>query len=583
LENNTINAFYIGVYYLYYVNGPVIRNNRVTGTGGASSYMGMYYIYCNGSTPCDISSNKIRGFYGYGLMTYYPSGTSANRGKIMNNIVMSNPNTTCNYGMMIYYPTYVDVVNNTSVILGNTNASSYAAYIYFSSYTGGRSYNNLFANFATGFASYSYFYSGYSQASDYNNYYTSGSVLLYDVYNGLNHANLGLWRASTFAATSLGGFDKNSISYNPGLNTTTGFPDPTSPNSWSLNGRGIQLAGNIKDINGNARPVTLAAGVPDIGAAEFEPESTPPDAIVTPLVGVPGSKQYYTFGYDTVAVINWNPTLGITTPLIVKQYSGRKAPGFSSVSPNRFMYFYTDIKATGSGNTYDFSPDIYYMDPWLGTMGAEANVKLAHKFANNPWIAYGGAASSSNTSRNFITAGGLTSFGMYTGIDTNILSAIVKPKSSTIICNGSYVILKANTATGYSYQWNKNGLAISGATLDSFMATTPGDYSVTITSGSNSATSIPITVAVVPSPMALVSASGPLTYCTGSNLQLNATTAPGLTYQWQVNGNNINGATNPSYTVAGPGSYTVVVRNIGCGTTSPAAVVSPGPLKVNLG
>lgn len=579
IENNTINAYYIGMAYLYYVNGIKIRNNTVLGAS-SSSYMGMYYIYQYGANqPCDISNNLIKGFYGYGLMTYYPYGTSSNRGKIMNNVVISNPNTTSNYGMMIYYPNYVDVANNTSIMVG-PSATSYAAYLYWASYTGSRAYNNAFQNYTGGYALYGYFYTGYSQSCDYNNYYTTGSNVVYDVYNGLSYTNIDLWRKSSFA-TNVGNLDRNSISYDAGLDKNTGMPDPSNPGVWSVNGRGMQIAGYNKDKAGNNRPDVVTAGVPDIGAYEVEPQVEPPYATAVPATATPGSKQFFIFGYDTVAAINWNSTLGITAPLQVKQYSGRKAPAF--VSPNRYMYFYTDIQATANGTTFNYNPEIYYYDTWLGTIPVEGNLKLAHRYQANPWIAYNGTASQVNVSRNIISANNLTAFGSFTGIDTNIFSAYVKPMSSTIICSGSYVTLKANTGSGYTYQWSKNGNPIPGATADSLNASSAGDYTVAVTSGSQTAVSIAITVAVIAPPMALVTASGPLTYCTGNGLQLAASTGSGLTYQWQLNGNNINGATNSTYSVSGPGSYTVIVRNIACGTTSPAAVVTPGPLNVNLG
>ena len=39
-------------------------------------------------------------------------------------------------------------------------------------------------------------------------------------------------------------------------------------------------------------------------------------------------------------------------------------------------------------------------------------------------------------------------------------------------------MLNAYVATGYAYQWKKNGVAIAGATLSSYTATTSGSYTV---------------------------------------------------------------------------------------------------------
>src|ERR1043165_6186747 len=81
--------------------------------------------------------------------------------------------------------------------------------------------------------------------------------------------------------------------------------------------------------------------------------------------------------------------------------------------------------------------------------------------------------------------------------------------------------------------------------------------------------------------MALIYSSGTLTYCTGTSLTL-STSPGGTTYQWKLNNVNV-GTNSQNYTVASAGSYTVTVRNIGCSVTSPATVVSPGPLVVSLG
>src|SRR5690606_35314432 len=51
----------------------------------------------------------------------------------------------------------------------------------------------------------------------------------------------------------------------------------------------------------------------------------------------------------------------------------------------------------------------------------------------------------------------------------------------------------------------------------------------------------------------------------------------------QLNGNNIPGATGHTYPVSQPGSYTVVVTNIGCSSTSTLTPVSSGPISVELG
>jgi plastocyanin len=60
-------------------------------------------------------------------------------------------------------------------------------------------------------------------------------------------------------------------------------------------------------------------------------------------------------------------------------------------------------------------------------------------------------------------------------------AATVTPSGTVNICTGSSVKLQANTGTGLTYQWTKNGVNIAGATMSSFTATTAGNYRVVVT------------------------------------------------------------------------------------------------------
>ena len=143
-------------------------------------------------------------------------------------------------------------------------------------------------------------------------------------------------------------------------------------------------------------------------------------------------------------------------------------------------------------------------------------------------------------------------------------------------------MLKANTGTGYTYQWKKAGVNIDNATSSNYTATTAGAYSVVVTNATGcSATSALINVAVNPVPLANVAAASALTFCEGKTVQLKAITGTGYTYQWKRGGADIAGATSSNYTASATGFYTVIVTNAtGCSTTSAAlaVVVKPLPL-----
>ena len=75
-------------------------------------------------------------------------------------------------------------------------------------------------------------------------------------------------------------------------------------------------------------------------------------------------------------------------------------------------------------------------------------------------------------------------------------NATITPSGSISFSAGKSVILKANTGTGYIYQWKKNGVAISGAINSSYTAISSGDYQVKITSGTCVAWSAPLRLTV---------------------------------------------------------------------------------------
>jgi hypothetical protein len=156
-------------------------------------------------------------------------------------------------------------------------------------------------------------------------------------------------------------------------------------------------------------------------------------------------------------------------------------------------------------------------------------------------------------------------------------TATATPVGATTFCQGSSVLINANTGTGLTYQWRINGSDITpGGTSSSYTATANGNYSVVVRDVNNCAatsTNVPVTVVV---PIATATAAGNTTLCAGSNVILNANTGSGLTYQWKKDGADITpGGTNSSYTASAAGSYTVTVTNsINCVATSTPVVVS---------
>jgi len=153
-------------------------------------------------------------------------------------------------------------------------------------------------------------------------------------------------------------------------------------------------------------------------------------------------------------------------------------------------------------------------------------------------------------------------------------------------------VVAAGTAP-LSYQWQKNGANIAGATAVSYTTpvTTTSDsgstFDVVVTNTAGTVTSTAATLTVSPAPVAPTITTPPTNQTvtagqTATFAVVAAGTAP-LSYQWQKNGANIAGATAASYTtpattISDSGStFRVVVTNTAGTVTSSAATLTVNP------
>jgi hypothetical protein len=194
-------------------------------------------------------------------------------------------------------------------------------------------------------------------------------------------------------------------------------------------------------------------------------------------------------------------------------------------------------------------------------------------------------ASTSNNARSgghsFKTSGGSPSITM-------------QPTSQTVTAGqtASFNVAAAGTAP-LSYQWNKNGAMISGATLSSYTtpATTSSDnaaqFTLVVSNTAGSVTSNAATLTVNAAPVApsitTQPASQTVTPGQSASFSVAATGTAPLSYQWRKNGTAISGATSSSYTTPATTSadngaqFTVVATNTAGSVTSNAATLTVNP------
>lgn len=137
------------------------------------------------------------------------------------------------------------------------------------------------------------------------------------------------------------------------------------------------------------------------------------------------------------------------------------------------------------------------------------------------------------------------------------------------ICYGSmatYTATPVNPGTAPVYQWLKNNVAV-GTNNPVYQDALPANndiIKVVLTSNATGCLSTPkdtsggIKMTVLPTPSANISASGPVTFCYGGSVTINAPTG-GVAYQWLQNGVPLAGATSSTYTANFPGYYNVKI------------------------
>src|SRR4029077_16564227 len=170
------------------------------------------------------------------------------------------------------------------------------------------------------------------------------------------------------------------------------------------------------------------------------------------------------------------------------------------------------------------------------------------------------------------------------GVNFTASAAPVAPTITTQPGNQTVTAGATATSAGVAggtaplgYQWQKNGVNISGATAASYTTpvTTTSDsgstFAVVVTNTAGTVTSAAATLTVNAAPVAptITTQPGNQTVTAGQTATFTVVatgTAP-LSYQWQKNGANITGATSTSYTTpvtttADSGaSFAVVVSN----------------------
>jgi hypothetical protein len=144
------------------------------------------------------------------------------------------------------------------------------------------------------------------------------------------------------------------------------------------------------------------------------------------------------------------------------------------------------------------------------------------------------------------------------GPDPGVAPAITTQPASTTAADGATASFSVTAiGEGLSFQWQRNGTNLPGATLAIYttptltLADSGAVYTVVITNTAGSATSNPATLTVVQAAARITTQPADTSVLDGSSATFSVTAGAGtppITYQWRRNGTPISGATAASYT-----------------------------------
>jgi beta-galactosidase len=357
--------------------------------------------------------------------------------------------------------------------------------------------------------------------------------------------------------------------------TTTMMPFQTS---WMVNWAAGTVEADCLDQFGTvqAKDIETTAGAESKIVLSVVPDVVKPDGS-TFAVTANGSDVAFIAAQVQDANGVWVPTAADTVTFTVS------GPATYLGGTEQYVATGTDTYSTSSGNTaFNYhAPG----DPQLQFEGGMTKIAVMSQFTTGT-VTVTATAPGLTTGTTTYTIQPVPSF-----LPAPTAPAIILPPVNTAVTVGQPATFSV-TATGttpLTFQWSKNGAAITGATSSSYTtpATSAADsnstFAVTVTNTLGSATSTAASlstvaaaaVAITTQPQGQVAYVGQMV-----TLSVAATGSPSLSYQWQLNGTAIAGATGASYTtpVLGTGdnndSFTVIVTNPVNSVTSSAAVLT---------
>lgn len=160
----------------------------------------------------------------------------------------------------------------------------------------------------------------------------------------------------------------------------------------------------------------------------------------------------------------------------------------------------------------------------------------------------------------------------------NCVLPTLSPPGPITICSGVTQRITASTSIGSTYEWFKDGISLGAPGSNTFIdATATGLYTVTLTNGTCSKTSTPVSITVVAGAPLGAATPAPVTpVCIGGTLNLSVNDVGATNYIWTgPNAFSMTGRTvsSPNFQAVQAGKYSVDIMVGSCKTQTASVIV----------
>lgn len=140
----------------------------------------------------------------------------------------------------------------------------------------------------------------------------------------------------------------------------------------------------------------------------------------------------------------------------------------------------------------------------------------------------------------------------------------ITSSSSTLICEGSSIVLETVSLQGLNYQWKRNGNNV-GNNASRHTTSQDGIYTVSISKNGNTCAvnSDSVNVTVIRNTLS-ITPNESITLCSGDSILLTGSSINGASYQWMKNNTNVFGATGQAHYAKTMGFYKLKATVLSC-------------------